>query len=569
MSATSLQRAAAAWWRPLRGLPGRWWAVVALWRRSIQARVVIGTLVLSAVVVVLVGWVLLQQISTGLVEGKRVAALSDATAGFESAQQQLDAAATTGQADPGQLLTQLVDNLASQGGQSGLYEVVLSGPIAEPQPVAQQATVVESRGSRSSPGIQPRSIPLALRLRVESRPGSWWAYTQIHYPDEAQHTSVPGLAIGSQLRLSGGGGTYALYYLFPLTEQQATLRLVERALFTAGALLIVLLGAVAFLVTRQVVTPVRLARRIAERLAAGRLDERMHVRGEDDIARLGTSFNQMATSLQRQIRQLEALSQGQRRFVSDVSHELRTPLTTVRMAADVLHDARDRFDPVTARSAELLQAELNRFESLLSDLLEISRFDAGAAVLQLEDVDLVEVARRTVEWATALAKRHGCELRILAPHHPCMAEADVRRVERIVRNLVVNAIEHGEGSDVVIRVAASADAAALSVQDHGVGFTAAESALVFNRFWRADPARTRTTGGTGLGLAISLEDALLHGGWLQAAGKPGAGAVFRLTLPKRAGDPLERSPLPLLPPAPLPAAGAAPSLAGRDAGIRP
>ena len=118
--------------------------------------------------------------------------------------------------------------------------------------------------------------------------------------------------------------------------------------------------------------------------------------GEDDIARLAMSFNQMAEALQSQIRKLVELSRVQRTFVSDVSHELRTPLTTVRMAGDVLHDARASFDPVTARAAELLQTELDRFENLLADLLEISRFDAGAAVLDLEDTNLCDVAHRVV-----------------------------------------------------------------------------------------------------------------------------------------------------------------------------
>ena len=204
-----------------------------------------------------------------------------------------------------------------------------------------------------------------------------------------------------------------------------------------------LVAGLTWLVTRQVVTPIRLARRVAERLAAGQLQERMRVTGEDDLARLATSFNQMATSLQRQIRQLEELSRVQRRFVSDVSHELRTPLTTVRMAGDVLHDARRTFDPATARSAELLQTELDRFETLLADLLEISRFDAGAAVLELEDVNLVDVAHRVVDLTRA-AGRAAAAPRVVvrAPDHPCLAEVDVRRVERIVRNLVTNAIDH-------------------------------------------------------------------------------------------------------------------------------
>jgi len=301
-----------------------------------------------------------------------------------------------------------------------------------------------------------------------------------------------------------------------------------------------------------------LARRIAERLAAGRLEERMQVRGEDDIARLGVSFNQMASSLQRQIRQLEELSRVQRRFVADVSHELRTPLTTVRMAADLLHDARADFDPITARSAELLQGELDRFEGLLTDLLEISRFDAGAAVLALDDVDLRSVARNVADSTAPLATQRGTRVSVSVPHVPCYAEADVRRVERIVRNLMVNAINYGEGHDVEVRVATGPDAVALTVRDHGVGLKRGEEVLVFNRFWRADPARARTRGGTGLGLSIAIEDTALHGGRLDACGFPGQGSMFRLTLPRRAGGRLGESPLPLEvvePPAPVTVGG--------------
>jgi two-component system sensor histidine kinase MtrB len=302
-----------------------------------------------------------------------------------------------------------------------------------------------------------------------------------------------------------------------------------------------------WLVTRQVVTPIRMARQVAERLAAGELQERVRVRGEDDLARLATSFNQMASNLQRQIRQLEELSRVQRRFVSDVSHELRTPLTTVRMASDVLHDGRRSFDPGTARAAELLQTELDRFETLLTDLLEISRFDAGAAVLHLDDVDLADVVRRVVDSTSLLADQRGTRILVHAPAQPCLAEADIRRVDRIVRNLVTNAIDHAESGDIVIRIAGDQNASAISVRDFGVGLEPGQSAMVFNRFWRADPARARTSGGTGLGLSIALEDTHLHGGWLQAWGSPGKGSQFRLTLPRRAGQPLKASPIPLVP----------------------
>ncbi len=308
-----------------------------------------------------------------------------------------------------------------------------------------------------------------------------------------------------------------------------------------------LLGAIAWIVTRQVVDPVRMAARTAEQFSAGRLEERMRVDGEDDIAKLATSFNSMASSLQKQIRQLEDLSRVQRRFVSDVSHELRTPLTTVRMAADVLHESRQGFDPAVSRSAELLQNQLDRFEALLTDLLEISRFDAGAAVLESEPVDLRDIARRAVATAEPLAERKGSALVMRLPDTTCVAEVDSRRVERVLRNLVVNAVEHGEGRPVEIRVAVSSDAVAVAVRDHGLGLRPGEAALVFNRFWRADPARARTTGGSGLGLSIALEDARLHGGWLQAWGQPGDGANFRLTLPRKAGGMMTSSPLPLEP----------------------
>ncbi|WP_407345781.1 MtrAB system histidine kinase MtrB [Pengzhenrongella phosphoraccumulans] len=311
--------------------------------------------------------------------------------------------------------------------------------------------------------------------------------------------------------------------------------------------LVALLGGMTWLVTRQTVLPVRNAARVAERLADGHLTERMRVRGEDEMATLARSFNEMAESLQVQIHRMEELSTLQRRFVSDVSHELRTPLTTIRMAGEVLYEARDGFDPSIKRSAELLTMQLDRFEDLLADLLEISRFDAGAAMLDAEGQDVRDVVQNAVEQAMPLAAAKGSWVHVTLPETRCTADIDPRRVERILRNLLVNAIEHAEGSNVEITVAADQRAVAVTVRDRGVGMTQQEAEHVFDRFWRADPARARTLGGTGLGLAISLEDARLHGGWLQAWGRPGRGAVFRLTLPRRAGIQLAGSPLPLVP----------------------
>jgi two-component system, OmpR family, sensor histidine kinase MtrB len=513
-----------------------------IWRRSIQARVVISTVALSAVVVSIMSWALMRQITDGLVDSKIQASVAEATRSSFEARQMLGAASVR-DFDASNQLHQLFDNVVSRGRTQG-YDVLLVGPI-----VTDGEGVVSTGGVSYTPGVLQKSVPQNLVDVVQDpvHTGTSWAFTRIGYDPSSHRRSAPGVAAGSQFVLPADGGKYALYYLFPMTEEQQTLSLVRKALLTSGLLLLALVAGITWLVTRQVVTPVRLARRVAERLASGRLEERMEVKGDDDIARLATSFNQMASSLQRQIRKLEDMSRSQRRFVSDVSHELRTPLTTVRMAGDVLHDARERFDPVTARAAELLQNELDRFELLLTDLLEISRFDAGAAVLDLEDVNLADVAHRVVESTRALAEARGTRVVIQVGDRPCVAEVDARRVERIVRNLVTNAIDYADGCDVVMRVQANDDAAALAVRDYGVGLRPGEDVMVFNRFWRADPARARTSGGTGLGLSISLEDARLHGGWLQAWGEPGAGSQFRLTLPRRAGDPISRSPIPLVP----------------------
>jgi len=350
-------------------------------------------------------------------------------------------------------------------------------------------------------------------------------------------------------------GHVELYYLVPLTTEDSAANQIRTLVLATGLALVIMLGVIAGLVTRLVVTPVRVAARTAQRLSAGLLDQRMKVDGEDDLALLAASFNQMAANLQRQIVRLEELSRLQRRFTSDVSHELRTPLTTVRMAADLIFSERDQFDPAVARSAELLQAELDRFESLLTDLLEISRFDAGFAALDAEHSDLVPIVERVADRLSGLAERVGVVIELRLPDAPVIAEVDPRRVERVLRNLVGNAVEHGEGRPVQVTLASDDAAVAITVRDHGIGLKPGEESLVFNRFWRADPSRARQTGGTGLGLSISAEDARLHGGWLEAWGAPGEGAQFRLTLPVRSGDRLLAAPLPLIPRDRAPAAG--------------
>lgn len=515
-----------------------------LWRRNIQLRVVASTLLMSLGVVLLLGLVVIGQVRNGLLDAKGKAAQSQAAGGFAVARERAnapvgpggqDGASTDGSTARSSWRSDLVEQLAS-GGQGAFNVVALSSGSED---------AGSSRGPRTSGSVDFASIPEGLREAVDQGTGTYETYIRIKYNND-EHEPEPGLVIGTRLN-DIEGNPYELYYLFPLAQEEQSLSLVRGTLATAGLFVVVLLGAIAWLVVRQIVTPVRMAAGIAERLSAGRLQERMKVTGEDDIARLGEAFNKMAQNLQLKIQQLEELSRMQRRFVSDVSHELRTPLTTVRMAADVIHEARQDFDPVTARSAELLGDQLDRFESLLSDLLEISRFDAGAAALEAEPIDLREVVRRVIGGAEPLAERKGSRVRVIGDEQPVVAEADARRVERVLRNLVVNAVEHGEGRDVVVRMAVAGGAVAVAVRDYGVGLKPGEATRVFNRFWRADPARARTTGGTGLGLSIAVEDARLHGGWLQAWGEPGGGSQFRLTLPRTADEPLRGSPIPLEP----------------------
>lgn len=517
------------------GAVGRWW------RGSIQVRVVATTLALSLVVMTLLATTLLRQVSAGLQQAQVESAVDDTAAGVASARAQVQASESIDPATVGQLLTLVVQNLASTGAASGRYDVVLL-PASSGADEASAA----SRATRTSRGVDPASVPDRLRETVRSGPSVYWTPTTVSYADGA---SEPGLAVGAQVSVPSIG-LYELYYLFPLGQQEATLELVARSVASVAVLVVALLGGIALLVARQVAVPVQQAARTAEQLAAGALDERMVVppgEPKDELGRLAQSFNHMAGSLQQQITRLEELSRLQQRFVSDVSHELRTPLTTVRMAADLLHDGSEMLDPGTRRASELMQSELDRFESLLSDLLEISRIDAGAAGLDLEQVDLRGVVTSVCDGLSVLARDAHTDLVLDLPADEAVAVLDPRRVARILRNLVANAIEHGEGRPVQIAVGSNDEAVAVSVRDHGIGLDPEKLELVFNRFWRADPARARTTGGSGLGLAISLEDARIHGGDLSAWGEPGHGSCFRLTLPRTPGGQVGPSPLPLVP----------------------
>ncbi|MEO6702981.1 MAG: MtrAB system histidine kinase MtrB [Jatrophihabitantaceae bacterium] len=496
------------------------------WRRSLQLRVATSTMLATGLVVLLIGLFLVAQIGTGVLKAKRESAIAQASLGLNSAVEKFQGVSPGDANGIHQSVEQIVSEASGAnptGSNPNVYSIVVLS-VSAPLPA------------------QNGIIPRALRRDVE-RGALAVQYAPIRVPN--QSGEVAGLIVGEPVVTAAG--SFELYYLFPLTAEQRTLNLVRQTVLVAGLALVLLVAAIAALVTRSVVRPVRVAAQTAERLAAGDLAQRIPVSGEDDIALLGESFNDMATSLQQQIRRLEMLSRLQQRFTSDVSHELRTPLTTIRMASELLYSARHDFDPALARSAELLNNELDRFENLLAELLEISRYDAGAAYLEVEQLDVVGIVDRAVAANQSLARRHQVELRALPAGGPVPADVDARRVERILRNLIGNALDHAEGKPVEVRVGADEDTVAITVRDYGVGLRPGEAALVFNRFWRGDPSRSRLTGGTGLGLAISLEDARLHNGWLQAWGERGKGAVFRLTLPRWSGGTVHSSPLPLAP----------------------
>ncbi len=500
------------------------------------------TLVLSAVVMVLLGVVLQRQIRDGLLANKKSAAVAEIENAMATAQGQLVGAET----NPTKLRAQLarlvqdignpvrVSDSGAQGSTAGVFDPVVT-------PLRPGASAVSAVGPIDD-------VPAELRAHV-AEGNLTTQYTTVMRKNAAgAMVPVPALVVGGPVVISRGGtDAFGVYLIFLLTTEQKTLAVVQQTLLLGGAALALALALIAFLVATAVLRPIRRASAVAVRIAAGDLSERMPVRGAAELTALANSFNDMAEAIRTQIRQLEEFGRLQRRFTSDVSHELRTPLTTVRMAADTLHAAREEFPPHLARATELLADELDRFESLLADLLEISRYDAGMAELQAEQVDVRARVIACVAAAGPVAAASGVRIVTDVPAEPVSAEVDSRRLERILRNLLNNAVDYAEGGPVEVALAADDDALAVTVTDHGVGLRPGEASLVFNRFWRADPSRQRLTGGTGLGLAISLEDARLHGGWLQAWGTPGQGARFRLTLPRLRNFVLSSSPLPLRP----------------------
>ena len=505
-------------------------------RNSLAAKVIVSTVLLSLVVVWLTGSALYSQLSDGVKQVNRESSLAEARSSFFNAQYQF----LLNQRADVSVIKKAVQDVIISSTEVSLSQDRKSIFLKRFGTPFRFSLEVESPDySTSTDGLDVSSVPDELRERVRSSDLVDYEYAKVRYQNR-EDSNV--LIAGRKIEIPKSGN-YEMYLIYSLNNQNQTLFIIKNALFFTGFALLFLIGLITWLVVRQVVKPVREAATIAQKFTQGDFSQRMQVKSSDEIATLGTAFNEMALSLESQISRLENLSRVQQRFVSDVSHELRTPLTTLRMASEVIYSKKDTFDPTITRSAELLVAQLDRFERLLEDLLEVSRFDAEVAVLEPVDFDLVRLIERCIEDVRASAHDHIISITIDHETEQVMINADIRRVERIMRNLLSNALDHAEDKPINVAVIATQTEVAVGVRDFGTGIEPSALSRIFDRFWRADPSRARVRGGTGLGLSIALEDARLHNGELDAWGLPGRGAHFVLTLPRIAGEQIGGRPI--------------------------
>lgn len=509
-------------------------SLISPFRRSLLLRVFTISTVISIAIIYALGSNLFGRISDGVINEKIKSSIAEGGSAIQYAEYRFAVASLTPNRNLRSVAEEVVNPTNVSAQESGREIILLSRSGKDIKGIP---------GSFASNFLKVSSVPQALREEVQNSSETKWAKGTLRYINGEKG---PGVFIGKKLNIPRVG-EIEMYTAFGFSGQQRTIDFIGRAMLGTGILLILLIMLATSLLLRGVIKPVQQVAEIAEQLTSGDLDKRMDVRGEDELARLGSAFNEMASTLASQIKRLENLSRVQQRFVSDVSHELRTPLTTIRMASDVIHAARKDFDPTISRSAELLLSQIERFENLLADLLEVSRFDAAVASLSIDKVDLLPLTERIIEDLSFLARDRGIEVRLHRPESPANVDGDVRRIERILRNLISNAIDYCEGNPVDVTIAVGESAVAIGVRDYGVGLTEQHISRVFDRFWRADPSRSRIRGGTGLGLSIAKEDTALHGGEIKVWGELGKGANFVVTLPKSYGVALEDFPLSEIP----------------------
>jgi two-component system sensor histidine kinase MtrB len=504
-------------------------------QHSLVTKVILSTVLLSLGVVWLTGSALYSRLADGIRSTSLNSSLAESRYTFFNAEYQMLVTREMTVSERKRVLAEFVVKTSTQGINEERREVIF---LKSPK-VKSNADSYEM----SSNIIRNTSIPEDLRVKVQKNPKVQYGYAAATYNNGA---TVDSLFVGQKISIPSGG-KYEMYIVFSLKSQTATMDLIKNSLLLTGVALLLLIALITWLVVRQVVRPVREAARVANQFTQGDYSQRMKVESVDEMASLANSYNEMAQSIEQQISRLEHLSRVQQRFVSDVTHELRTPLTTLRMASEVIHNQRESFDPLVARSSELLVAQLDRFERLLEDLLEVSRFDAEVAILEPVDFDIIALITRCAKDLNVADDPASPEIKVESESPTVTLKADIRRVERIMRNLLSNALDHSEGKPVVVTVLATDSEVGIGVRDQGSGLDESALIRVFDRFWRADPSRARVRGGTGLGLSIALEDARLHNGELDAWGRPGLGAHFVLTLPLKAGDSINTRPIKVTP----------------------
>lgn len=516
--------------KPRRNIPQR---MRRLWRESLQFRALATAGVLMFLSFLAVGWSLSSQIATSLFENQKSQALQESISGFRNVQSVLNSSEMRSDSEIRRNVSRTLTVLdAGASGKRSWILVPLEGQ-------GKQGFIPEQSSDKS---LNSSSIPTDFKNTVRDRDGVYWQTSTITTFENNRERTYPVLIVGTHVSIAQNP-SYGLFTVYDMTDSSETIAHINFVLFGGFCALLTVVLSVVWFVTRFVVRPITQTAITAERLAAGDLDQRVSIKGEDQAARLGISFNRMADSLQEKIVQLERLSTLQQRFVSDVSHELRTPLSTVRLGTELLYDSRENMTPMQVRSVELLHGQVDRFQSMLADLLEISRFDAGSAMLTIDTEDFIQVLSNILQEALPHLERTNTKLNVHTNHESIMVDMDRVRIERVLRNLLYNAIEHGESRPIDVYVDANATNLGIAVRDHGIGLSEDEAVQVFNRFWRADTSRKRTLGGTGLGLSIAAEDVRLHGGTLEAWGEKGRGACFTMNLPLVHGAPLGESPV--------------------------
>ena len=381
--------------------------------------------------------------------------------------------------------------------------------LASLQSPAGSSTVVllhDGRWFAASLDIGRDAIPAPLRQAVVDE------QSRARQRYDLDH--VPRLAVG--LPLPNGD---AYFEIFLLRELDRTLRTLRVALTTAAAAAMIGAGGLGVWSSRRLLDPLAEIGATATSIAGGKLDARLDVGSEVELSALADSFNQMVASLQQRI-------ERDARFASNVSHELRSPLTALRTAVQNMETRRASMDERTGRSLDVLSREVERFEHLVQDLLEISRFDAGVVQASTEEVFLGELVFHAVE---ALPDRD-VPVEVAGSATDTVVLADKRRLVQVIFNLVANARQHGGGVE-RLRIEADQDSVRIIVEDRGPGVPPEDRERIFERFYRGRQT-DRATGGVGLGLALVAEHARLHGGRAWVEGRDdGAGARFVVELP--------------------------------------